>query len=117
MLIATRIGFHLRRLVRAWRMPTASVARLFPRAPSDFHQLATDTFKQQKADAVTVGGLGLAAWSILAALKPGMAQMPTRLLFLGVLANLGGATIFRQGPSEKRVATRALDLNGCMHLG
>jgi hypothetical protein len=92
---------RVRRAIRAWQMPTVTVAHRFGLQATEVQQRGTDTFKQQKADAVTIGGLGLAAWSVLEALKPGMAAGATRLLFLSVLINLGGATFFRQGPSER----------------
>jgi hypothetical protein len=70
---------------------------------TDEHNAALGMFESSRTLALTVGSLGLAAWSVLAAFHPtGIAprSLGLELLFTGVLLSIGGPLLFRLEGSD-----------------
>lgn len=83
--------------------------RLTSQKPTDLEQLdkAHETvlgiYRTQRAEALTLGSLGLAAWGVLYTLQgsPGtVAPVSLDLLFVGVMLTISGPTIFPMGGAE-----------------
>ena len=88
-------GKPLKSIRHNWRTPRTR--------DSEEHTAMLGLFESNRTVALTVGSLGLAAWSVLSAFHPaGIAQrsLGLELLFIGVLLSIGGPLLFRLEGSD-----------------
>jgi len=113
--IQLETGKFWTRLRTTWSLSGADKARRFNRTDvQDAHLASVQVFLRQRSDALTVGALGLTAWSVFYATDShSMLHPALRLLLIGVAFNLAGPSLLRTGPSEgSYVALQAFQVVG-----
>lgn len=64
------------------------------------HQAALELAKTHRTEALTLGSLGLAAWSVLASSSEDIPASSLDVLLVGVVLTIVGPTVFRRGGTE-----------------
>lgn len=100
------LGFVMICLIGTWRHPLRTLRSnwrmLGSRAPEE-HKALLDLFDTDRNIALTVGSLGLAAWSVLTAFHPAgidSRSLGLELLFVGVILSIAGPLVFRVEGSD-----------------